>query len=148
MGASGYASLSDEVERGVPQGKTDDIEDKKCVQTKLSMTFVFSRNIYKSIPYHLSIRLPQKLQQSSSYFLHNYEAVPVTIGHPNAAAPDSDELVKRGFKVFLIKFKLEAGIASFAAPPPPIADGMFSVAIWYNKHATPAGEPGIVLLLM
>jgi len=57
-------------------------------------------------------------------------------------------LVKRGFKVFLIKFKLEAGIASFAAPPPPIADGMFSVAIWYNKHATPAGEPGIVLLLM
>lgn len=58
LGTSGYASLSDKVERGVPQGKTDDIEDKKCVQTKLSITFVFSHNIYKSIPYHLSIAFP------------------------------------------------------------------------------------------
>lgn len=58
LGASGYVSLRDEVERAVPQGKTDDIEDKQCVQTKLSITFVFPRNIYKSIPYHLSIVFP------------------------------------------------------------------------------------------
>lgn len=50
LGASGYASLSDKVERAVPQGKTDDIEDKKCVQTKISITFVFSRNIYNPSP--------------------------------------------------------------------------------------------------
>lgn len=48
LGACGYVSLSDEVERAVPQGKTDDIEDKQCLQTKLSITFVFSRNIYKN----------------------------------------------------------------------------------------------------
>lgn len=58
LGASGYASLSDEIERAVPQGKPDDIEDKQCVQTKLSITFVSSHNIYKSIPYHLSIVFP------------------------------------------------------------------------------------------
>lgn len=57
--ASGYASLSDKVERAVSQGKTDDIEDKQCLQTKISITFVFSHNIYKSIPYHLSIVFPR-----------------------------------------------------------------------------------------
>lgn len=58
LGAYGYASLSDKVERAVPQGETDDIEDKQSVQTKLSITFVFSHNIYKSIPHHLSIVFP------------------------------------------------------------------------------------------
>lgn len=70
LGAYGYVSLSDEIERAVPQGKTDDIEDQQCLQTKLSITFVFPRNIYKSIPYHLSIVFPRNSNMLPSFSPH------------------------------------------------------------------------------